>query len=217
MTRIYASRPSDNLNRSREFYPAIQWLKTLLATIFFLLVLPIVSLPFTSLDQAIAADEMLVFSTPDKKQLYQKLARELRCLKCQNQNLADSPAGIAEDLKREIFLMVEEGKSSAHITDFMVSRYGDFILYKPAIKPLTLVLWLAPFVLMAAGLTAIVRLSGTGGRSNKGQMETDSLSGNSQSPDEPPADESAALQKARGLLHAESAEAEASADTHISR
>ena len=83
---------------------------------------------------------MLVFSTPEKKQLYQKLARELRCLKCQNQNLADSPAGIAEDLKREIFLMVEEGKSSAHITDFMVSRYGDFILYKPAIKPLTLVL-----------------------------------------------------------------------------
>ena len=112
-----------------------------------------------SFTPAFAAEETLSFSTPEKKLLYQKMTREMRCLKCQNQNLADSPAGIAEDLKREIFLMVEEGRSAAHITDFMVARYGDFILYKPAIKPLTLFLWVAPFLLMAVGLFLVVKLS----------------------------------------------------------
>lgn len=106
-----------------------------------------------------AAEETLTFSTPEKKQLYRKLTEEMRCLKCQNQNLAGSPAGLAEDLKREIFLMVEEGQSAAQITQFMVARYGDFILYKPAIKPLTLVLWIAPFVLMLIGLYSILKLS----------------------------------------------------------
>ena len=110
---------------------------------------------------AYAAEETLTFSTPEKKQLYKKLTEEMRCLKCQNQNLAGSPAGLAEDLKREIFLMVEEGQSAAQITQFMVARYGDFILYKPAIKPLTLVLWIAPFVLMLIGLYSIIKLSKT--------------------------------------------------------
>lgn len=155
-----------------------------------------------SLSQAFAAEEILTFSTPEKKQLYSKLTQEMRCLKCQNQNLAGSPAGLAEDLKREIFLMVEDNKSAAHITDFMVARYGDFILYKPAIKPLTLILWIAPFVLMFIGLFSILKLSKT--------RSVDSASAEPAVADDP-----LALERARQLLQspALSDEANAAAST----
>lgn len=196
---------------SRGFHVLYRF-KSHLTLIFLMLVVAVICLPLSSLDQAVAADETLVFSTPEKKQLYRKLTRELRCLKCQNQNLADSPAGIAEDLKREILLMVEDGRSTAHITDFMVSRYGDFILYKPAFKPLTLVLWIAPFLLMGAGLFAIVRLSKTGRQSRESQIPEDSGTTNAQI-----AGDSAALQQARDLLHAGAVEADASTDSHTSR
>ena len=176
------------------------------------LIMPLVCLPLASLSPSIAADETLVFSSQAKKKLYRKLTREMRCLKCQNQNLADSPAGIAEDLKREILLMVEDGKSAAQITDFMVSRYGDFILYKPAIKPLTLVLWLAPFLLMAAGLIAIVRLSKTSSQSGNSQIPGDSRVANTEM-----AGDAKALQQARSLLHADTVEADPVTDPNSSR
>ncbi len=137
---------------------------------------------------ALAAEERLVFSTPEKKQIYRKLTQEMRCLKCQNQNLADSPAGLAEDLKREIFLMVEEGRTAAYVTDFMVSRYGDFILYKPSFKPLTLVLWLAPFVLMLLGLFTILKMT-------KGRDSSTEQTDGAQPQD------SETLEEARHLLH----------------
>jgi len=105
------------------------------------------------------AIERVQFTSAENKALYAKLTNEFRCLKCQNQNLAGSAAGIADDLKLQIFEMVEAGKSGAEITDFMVARYGDFILYRPAFKPLTLLLWLLPGVMLVLGILSIYRMS----------------------------------------------------------
>ena len=105
------------------------------------------------------AIERVQFSSPENKALYAKLTNEFRCLKCQNQNLAGSAAGIADDLKLQIFEMVEDGKTASEITDFMVARYGDFILYRPAFKPLTLLLWLLPGAMLLLGILSIYRMS----------------------------------------------------------
>uniref|UniRef100_UPI0010696931 cytochrome c-type biogenesis protein n=3 Tax=Pseudomonas TaxID=286 RepID=UPI0010696931 len=83
---------------------------------------------------------------------------ELRCPKCQNQNIADSNAPIATDLRREIFRMLEEGKSNAEIVDFLVLRYGDFVLYKPPVDTRTYLLWYGPFALLGLGALGLVVL-----------------------------------------------------------
>ena len=87
----------------------------------------------------------------------QSLSGELRCLVCQNQSLADSDAELAIDLRREIRRMIEAGKSDAEIRDFLVARYGDFILYEPPFKPLTLLLWLGPLFFLLLGLGLLLR------------------------------------------------------------
>jgi cytochrome c-type biogenesis protein CcmH len=84
------------------------------------------------------------------------LAVELRCLVCQNQTLADSSAPLAEDLRREVREMIAKNMSDPEIIEFLVSRYGDFVLYRPPLKATTTLLWLGPFVLMAIGVTALV-------------------------------------------------------------
>ncbi len=83
-----------------------------------------------------------------------KLEEELRCLVCQNQSLADSSAGLAEDLRREVRALAVSGKSDAEIKDFLVARYGDFVLYDPPVKRSTWLLWFGPFVLLAGGVGA---------------------------------------------------------------
>ncbi|HMV00393.1 MAG TPA: cytochrome c-type biogenesis protein CcmH [Rhodocyclaceae bacterium] len=88
------------------------------------------------------------------------LSEELRCLVCQNQNIADSHAELAQDLRREIRGMIQAGKSDKEIIDFMVARYGDFVLYRPPVKATTLVLWAGPLLLMLVGLVALVRYLG---------------------------------------------------------
>lgn len=85
------------------------------------------------------------------------LSEELRCLVCQNQSIADSHADLASDLKREIRAMIQAGKSDKEIVDFMVTRYGDFVLYKPPVKATTLFLWAGPLLFMLIGLIALVR------------------------------------------------------------
>ena len=104
--------------------------------------------------------EALVFEQrefDDAEQLarYKTLIYELRCLVCQNQNLADSNADLAADLRREVHRMILEGKSNQEVIDFMVARYGDFVLYRPPLKAKTVLLWGGPFVL---GLGALVLL-----------------------------------------------------------
>ena len=85
------------------------------------------------------------------------LANELRCLVCQNQTLADSHSDLASDLRREMREMAEKGMSDKEIAEFMVNRYGDFVLYRPPLKATTLVLWFGPFVLLAIVAIMLLR------------------------------------------------------------
>jgi cytochrome c-type biogenesis protein CcmH len=84
------------------------------------------------------------------------LAEELRCLVCQNESLASSHAELAEDLRREVRELMQKGMTDQEIKDYLVSRYGDFVLYKPPVKGFTLLLWLGPFVLLLGGLGVLV-------------------------------------------------------------
>ena len=85
-----------------------------------------------------------------------KISEELRCLVCQNESLAGSRADLAMDLRREIRSMIKTGKSDQEIRDFLVARYGDYVLYRPPVKPTTWLLWIGPFVLMLGGLAFLV-------------------------------------------------------------
>ncbi|MDX9995191.1 MAG: cytochrome c-type biogenesis protein CcmH [Rhodocyclaceae bacterium] len=84
------------------------------------------------------------------------IAGELRCLVCQNESLAGSQADLAKDLRREVRGLIKEGKSDEEVKDFLVSRYGDFVLYRPQVKPETYLLWGGPFILLVAGIIALV-------------------------------------------------------------
>lgn len=88
---------------------------------------------------------------PVVEQRVQRLFEELRCLVCQNQTLADSSAPLAEDLRREVREMAARGMSDKAIIDFLVTRYGDFVLYRPPLKPSTALLWLGPLLLLLGG------------------------------------------------------------------
>ena len=92
---------------------------------------------------------------PALEQRVMRLTAELRCLVCQNQSLADSHADLAIDLKNQVRSQMQAGKTDAEIREFMVARYGDFILYKPPLKSTTALLWAGPFVLLAAGGLAL--------------------------------------------------------------
>ena len=84
------------------------------------------------------------------------IADELRCLVCQNESLAGSRAELAQDLRREIRSLIRNGKTDPEILDYLVSRYGDFVRYRPPLKPTTWLLWLGPFVLLATGLAGLL-------------------------------------------------------------
>lgn len=85
------------------------------------------------------------------------IADEVRCLVCQNESLAGSRAELAEDLRREIRSLIRQGKTDAEILEFLVSRYGDFVRYRPPFKPLTWLLWLGPLLLLGAGAWVVAR------------------------------------------------------------
>ena len=92
-----------------------------------------------------------------QEQRYQELLKELRCLVCQNQSLAESGAGLADDLRNAIRQMINEGKDDETIKDFAVERYGEFVLYRPRFEPHTYVLWVGPFILLLVGLIVLFR------------------------------------------------------------
>jgi len=96
----------------------------------------------------------LAQETPEEARL-RALQEKLRCLVCQNQTLADSNAELAGDLRRELREQVKSGRSDGEILDFMVARYGDFVLYEPPFKASTALLWVGPFVLLALALVAV--------------------------------------------------------------
>lgn len=100
------------------------------------------------------------FDTPEQEALYLRLTKELRCLVCQNQNLADSNADLAKDLREKAYEMVIAGKSRNQITEYMITRYGDFVLYRPPVNNSTYLLWLGPFaflILAVIGLITVMR------------------------------------------------------------
>jgi len=107
---------------------------------------------------AIAIDTGKAFEDPELQARYEKIISEVRCLKCQNQTIKDSNAFLAGDLRREIRRMLTEGKSDAEIFDFLVLRYGEFALYRPKMSGKTLVLWLAPAILLLIGGIVVVRV-----------------------------------------------------------
>ncbi len=84
------------------------------------------------------------------------IAEELRCLVCQNESLAGSRADLAEDLRREVRGLIKQGKTDQEVKDFLVSRYGDFVLYQPPVKPTTWLLWGGPFLLLVVGVAALI-------------------------------------------------------------
>lgn len=112
-----------------------------------------------SCSPAMAAEPMLSFDTEEQAALYLELTKSHRCLKCQNQNLADSGAGIAQDLKREIYERVVRGETGPEISSYLVTRYGDFVRYKPLFKPTTYILWLGPFLLLVVAVVCAMRMS----------------------------------------------------------
>ena len=91
------------------------------------------------------------FDDPQQTEDFRTLATELRCLVCQNESLAGSNAELAQDLRKEIYEMMQAGKTKEEIIEFMVARYGDFVLYRPPLKPSTYPLWFGPFLLLAIG------------------------------------------------------------------
>jgi len=105
---------------------------------------------------AFAAIEAHEFDTDLQRQRYQSFIEEMRCPKCQNQNLAGSDSPISADLRRELYEMIKLGKSDKEIVDFMVDRYGDFILYRPRVTPITYVLWGAPVTLLVVGFIVLI-------------------------------------------------------------
>jgi len=105
-----------------------------------------------------AAIHAFDFDDPKKEARFQQLSEELRCLVCQNQTLADSNAGLALDLRNELFKLIQRDASDKEIKNFMVSRYGDFVLYKPPVKATTYLLWFGPFILVVLALFILLRM-----------------------------------------------------------
>ncbi|MCG6874949.1 MAG: cytochrome c-type biogenesis protein CcmH [Betaproteobacteria bacterium] len=122
-------------------------MKILLAAVFALLPLASIANEATPTDLDPVAQKRLI-----------DLASELRCLVCQNQTIADSNAELAVDLRREIRAQIKAGKTDAEIRNFMTTRYGDFVLYRPPLKATTVLLWFGPALLLVAGIVVLVRV-----------------------------------------------------------
>ena len=131
---------------------AIRLLTALRALVMFALLLPSLAFAQTS------DPTPLQFQDDAQEARFHQLATELRCVMCQNQSLADSNAQIAQDLRREVLELMNQGKSDAQIKQFLVQRYGQFVLYKPQVGAGTWLLWFGPAVLLLAGIGSVVYL-----------------------------------------------------------
>ena len=118
----------------------------------FLLVL---ALPFTVQANSI---EVYTFDNKEQEKQYHSLIEDLRCLVCQNQNIAESNAELAKDMRRKTYEMIKQGQSEQEISEYMVTRYGDFVLYRPPFNPMTWLLWFGPVLVFVFGVIYVVRL-----------------------------------------------------------
>jgi cytochrome c-type biogenesis protein CcmH len=117
---------------------------------------------------AYANEAIPLAEDPVVEQRLISIAEELRCLVCQNESLAGSRADLANDLRREVRTLIKAGKSDAEIKEFLVSRYGDFVLYRPQIKPVTWLLWFGPLLLLIGAIWLLVNII----RRNQTQQDT---------------------------------------------
>jgi cytochrome c-type biogenesis protein CcmH len=115
-------------------------------------------LAFTLFATAAFAVDTTVLPDPAMQARYEELTHELRCMKCQNQSIADSPVGLASDLRRQVQELLLAGKTNDEVRDYMVSRYGDFILFRPRFTLATAWVWIAPVILLLGGIVVGVRI-----------------------------------------------------------
>ena len=109
-----------------------------------------------ALGTAGAKDASPLAEDPAVEQRLVAISEEMRCLVCQNESLSASRSELAQDLRRELRTLIKQGKTDAEIREFMVSRYGDFVLYRPRVSPTTWLLWAGPFLLMAVGVIVLL-------------------------------------------------------------
>lgn len=107
-------------------------------------------------NSAFAAVDVHEFKNDTQRLRYQSFIDEMRCPKCQNQNLSGSDSPIATDLRNELYSMIQDGRSDMEIVDFMVNRYGEYILYRPRLSPVTIILWLGPAILLLLGIVVLI-------------------------------------------------------------
>lgn len=105
---------------------------------------------------AVAKEAVPLADDPVIEQRLILISEEMRCLVCQNESLAGSRSDLANDLRREIRILINEGKTDEQIRNFMVERYGDFVLYRPPVKPITWLLWIGPFIILLAGIIGLL-------------------------------------------------------------
>ncbi|MFA5920304.1 MAG: cytochrome c-type biogenesis protein [Methylococcaceae bacterium] len=130
------------------------------------------------MSSSVYAVDFRQLSDPEQQETYETLTKELRCLVCQNQTIADSNAELAADLRRQVYEMLQQGKSKQEIIQFMTDRYGDFVLYKPPFKGKTSVLWIAPVVFLLMGLITVFffirrKKAAANQQTKAGALETD--------------------------------------------
>ena len=121
-----------------------------------------------------AVDSGQRFDDPAEQARYERLIRDLRCVICRSESIADSNAQVAADLRREVELLMREGRSDAEIQAFMTERYGDFVLLRPPVTPRTWLLWAAPALFLAGGLAVVVvvvRRRAAAARSNPASLD----------------------------------------------
>jgi len=124
-------------------------MKRLVSTLFVVMLACLSSL-------VVATEDKFHFDSPEKTALFVELTKELRCPKCQNQNIADSDAMIAVDLKRKVYELLQKDYDKEQVIDFMKQRYGDFVYYQPPVNPMTIWLWLLPVLFIFTALAGIV-------------------------------------------------------------
>lgn len=110
---------------------------------------------------AIAAIDAFNFASEEQEKTYHSLTQELRCPQCQNNNIADSNATIAVDMRAKVFELLQEGKTREDVVNYMVERYGNFVTYDPPLTPMTLILWALPIILLVMGILILLRRKST--------------------------------------------------------
>lgn len=139
----------------------------------FLLALLLALAPGLVMGQAAQNPAPLEFRDQAEEQRFRNLVAELRCVMCQNQSLSDSDAQIAHDLRREVLGLMREGRSDAEVKDFLVARYGEFVLYRPRVSSSTWLLWFGPALVLLAGAVVVVRIVRKRSAGGRGEVPMD--------------------------------------------